>query len=147
MNQLHEIISADKNPSQKRRGRGNAAGGGNTSGRGNKGQKARTGGSVPARFEGGQTPYYMRIAKKKGFKHHRKFRIMRINLKDLAKLAKDGKLIFEDLVKTQIIKAGAKLKILGEGDIKDALQVQAHYISKSALDKIEKAGGKVEILK
>lgn len=147
MEQLQDMVGVEKHKTKKRLGRGNSAGGGNTSGRGNKGQKARTGGSVPAHFEGGQTPYFMRIAKKKGFRHHRKFSIMLLNLKDLANLAKDGTLTVEALVASQVIKSDTKLKILGEGEIKSALTVQAHFVSKSARAKIEAAGGKIEIIK
>ena len=75
---LHGAVKGTRYPSRKRVGRGNSAGGGNTSGRGNKGQKARTGKKLSAKFEGGQMPLVQRIAKKKGFRAHRKFSVFRL---------------------------------------------------------------------
>jgi large subunit ribosomal protein L15 len=146
MNNINEIISVARTKAKKRVGRGNSAKGGNTSGRGNNGQKARTGGSIPARFEGGQTPFWKRIGKKKGFMHHRKINVVSINLKELAELATAGTLTIDAMVAKQVLKKGEKLKILGHGDVISAINVQAHHVSKSALAKIEKAGGKVEMI-
>ncbi len=146
MEQLHAITDVNPNKTRKRIGRGSSAGGGTTAGRGTKGQKARTGGSVPARFEGGQMPYFRRIAKKKGFKHHRKFRTFRINLKDLPRYVIDGKLSVDELIKSKKIMTDTRVKILGEGEVKEPYQIQAHQISDSAAKKIEAAGGKVEVI-
>jgi len=146
MDQLHQIVLTDTNKPRKRVGRGNSAGGGGTAGRGTKGQKARAGGNIPARFEGGQTPYFRRIAKKRGFKHHRKFKVFRVNLKDLPRYVIEGKLSIDELVKSKKILPNTKVKILGEGEVKEAYLVQAHQISGSAVKKIEAAGGKVEIV-
>lgn len=147
MDQLHDIVGVAKNPARKRVGRGSSAGGGSTAGRGNKGQKARTGGNIPAYFEGGQIPLIRRLAKRRGFKSHRKFQVVKINLKDLAKYADNGKLDPKQLVETGKIMPGTKVKILGEGQVDSAYQVQAHLVSASAKTKIEAAGGTVEILK
>lgn len=146
MDQLHTITGADKSKSRKRVGRGSGAGGGTTAGRGTKGQKARSGGSVPARFEGGQVPYFKRIAKKKGFKHHRKFRIFKINLKDLPRYVKDDKMEIQDLVTSKKILLNTKVKILGEGGVSKAYHIQTHFISEPAAKKIKALGGKVEII-
>jgi len=146
MEQLHDIVGIKKNPSRKRVGRGSSAGGGNTSGRGNKGQKSRTGGQIPAYFEGGQTPLIRRLAKRRGFRSHRKFKILRINLKDLAKYAKDGQIIVRQLIAEGQITPGTKVKILGEGGITAPYTVQVHFVSGSARAKIEEQGGSVEII-
>lgn len=146
MDQLHTITSVSSNKPRKRIGRGSSAGGGSTAGRGTKGQKARAGGNIPARFEGGQMPYFRRIAKKRGFKHHRKFKIFRVNLKDLPHYVVNGKLLVDELIKSKKIMPDTKVKILGEGEVKEPYQIQAHQISKSAAQKIEAAGGKIEVL-
>lgn len=147
MDAMHEIVGISKSPARKRVGRGSSAGGGSTAGRGNKGQKQRTGGSVPAYFEGGQTPLIRRLAKRRGFKSQRKFHEVRINLKDLPKYAEDGQLTITKLIENHQIMPGTKVKILGEGTLTGAYQVQAHSVSASARAKIEEQGGKVEIVK
>ena len=147
MDQLHQITADHQKKTRKRVGRGASAGGGGTAGRGTKGQKARSGGSIPARFEGGQMPYFRRIAKKRGFKHHRKFKIFRINLKDLPRYIVDGKLTIAGLIDSKKILPGTKVKILGEGEVKEPYQVQAHQLSESAVKKIEAAAGTVDIIK
>ncbi|MFA5009683.1 MAG: 50S ribosomal protein L15 [Patescibacteria group bacterium] len=146
MDQLHDITGIAKHPDRKRVGRGYSAGGGSTAGRGNKGQKARTGGNVPAYFEGGQTPLIRRLAKRKGFRSHRKFSVVRINLKDLVKYTDDYKLNIQHLIETSLINPDTKVKILGEGELTGSFQVQAHFISAQARAKIEAQGGKVEIV-
>lgn len=147
MEQLHEIVGITKNPTRKRVGRGVAAGGGSTAGRGNKGQKARTGGKIPAYFEGGQTPLIRRLAKRRGFHPHLKFSSMRINLKDVPRYAKDGKLNIQQMIELGEIMPDTKVKILGEGQLSGSFQVQAHFISAGARAKIEEQGGSVEIIK
>lgn len=147
MDQLHQITSTATNPARKRIGRGASAGGGTTAGRGTKGQKARTGGQIPARFEGGQIPYFRRLAKKRGFKHHRKFSIFKLNLKDLPRYVKDGQVTIAALTAAGQIGPTTKVKLLGEGQIDTAYQVQTHLVSGSAADKIKAAGGTVEIVK
>lgn len=146
MEQIHEITSIGRNKNRKRVGRGSSAGGGSTAGRGNKGQKARTGGSIPAYFEGGQTPWMMRLKKKKGFKSHRKFNVFRVNLGDLAVFAPEGTFGLDTLMETKRIEPGTKVKILGTGEVTRAYTVSTHFISESAKAKIEAAGGTVEIV-
>ena len=92
-------------------------------------------------------PYFRRIAKKRGFKHHRKFSIFRINLKDLPRYAQDGRLAAADLYKSQQLPSTTKVKLLGEGNVDKAYQVQVHLVSGGAADKIKAAGGSVEIIK
>ncbi|MFH0905639.1 MAG: 50S ribosomal protein L15 [bacterium] len=145
--QLHDLVGVDRHPQRKRVGRGDASGKGSMSGRGSKGQKARTGGSIPARFEGGQTPLFRRIAKNKGFRHHRKWSILKINLKDLPRYVDaDGKLTLAGLATAGKVSAKTQVKILGEGEVKSVYQVQVHLISGRAADKIKAAGGTVEII-
>jgi large subunit ribosomal protein L15 len=147
MDAVHNIVGIDKSPDRKRVGRGSSAGGGTTAGRGNKGQKQRTGGNVPAYFEGGQTPLIRRLAKRRGFKSQRKFSVVKINLKDLAKYADDGQIVIAKLIENHQIMPDTKVKILGEGTLASAFQVQAHFVSASAKARIEEQGGKVEIVK
>lgn len=147
MEQLHDIVGISKAPNRKRVGRGSSAGGGSTAGRGNKGQKQRTGGNVPAYFEGGQTPLIRRLTKRRGFNPHLKFTAMLINLKDLAKYAPEGKLVVSELVEAGQINPDTKIKILGEGTVSSAYQIQAHFVSTGARAKIESAGGSIEIIK
>jgi len=117
-------------------GRGSSSGTGKTCGRGHKGQTSRSGGTKGVRFEGGQTPLYRRLPKR-GFSNilfEKKYNV--INLKDLAKF--DGEVNKESLG----LAKEDFLKILGEGEISKALTVSADKFSKSAKEKIEKAGGK-----
>ncbi len=147
MDAMHEIVGIAKQPARKRIGRGSSAGGGSTAGRGNNGQKSRTGGKIPAYFEGGQTPLIRRLTKRKGFRSHRKFSEIKINLKDVPRYAKDHKLDIKELIKTGMIMSDTKVKILGEGIITGVYQVQVHFISAGARAKIEEQGGTVEIIK
>ena len=130
----------------KRRGCGVGSGHGKTSGRGHKGMKARSGGGVRPGFEGGQMPSYRQMPKLKGFKN--KFREVSyaINVSRLAEI--DAEVI--DLAYLQENKkapsAAVALRILGNGEISKAVVVKASYISPSAKEKIEKAGGKVELI-
>ena len=130
--------------STKRLGRGSATGQGCTSGRGHKGQRSRSGKSVRRSFEGGQMPLIRRVPKR-GF-----FNLFRtdyeiVNLSEIAKRNFDGDITPEELKKKGLIKnSNKKVKILGMGDIAVALKIKAHSFSKSAREKIEKAGGTIE---
>ena len=133
-------------------GRGIGSGKGKTSTRGHKGQKSRSGVSIKS-FEGGQMPLYRRLPKR-GFKSLNKKNIAILNLskiqnmhdsnKELLKNSLDLKLLKE---KKLISKKYLKLKILGTGELKEKIEITAHYASKQALEKIEKAGGKINIIK
>ena len=132
--------------SKKRRGRGIASGCGKTSCRGNNGEGQRSGNSHKRGFEGGQMPSYRQMPKLKGFKN--KFREVSaaINVARLAELDVDT----IDLAYLQQNKkassAAVALRVLGNGEISKAITVKATYFSPSAKEKIEKAGGKAEIV-
>jgi len=143
---LHNLkIPYGAHKPKKLLGRGSGSGHGKTSTRGSKGQTSRTGRDFYAGFEGGQTPLIRRIAKR-GFTSvfKKEFQIVNLdalkNIKDtvvtLALLEEKG------LIKNQVI----AVKILGGGELKHPLTVQAHAFSKGAMDKIQKAGGKTEII-
>jgi large subunit ribosomal protein L15 len=128
----------------KRLGSGESSGHGKTSGKGHKGQKARSGGSLRLGFEGGQMPLIRRLPKR-GFNNaafHKNYAI--VNLSDLNAF-KEGTVINEQLLRdSNLIRGhGAGLKILGGGELKHALTVEADKMSASAREKIEKAGGTV----
>jgi len=124
----------------KRRGRGPGSGQGKTAGRGHKGQKSIAGYSRKKGFEGGQMPLHRRLPKR-GFTNIFKTEYTEINLVDLAKLA--GQEIGPKELRTAglIKKEAERVKILGRGEISAAKTIQAHKFSRSAQEKIEKAGG------
>ncbi|WP_084222164.1 50S ribosomal protein L15 [Thermodesulfobacterium hydrogeniphilum] len=133
---------------KKRVGRGHGSGHGKTSCRGHKGQKARKSPDISPWFEGGQTPIIRRLPKR-GFKNIFKIEYTVINIKDLAERFKENEIVdYESLQMKGLIKGKNKLiKILGDGEINIPLIVKVHAISRSAKEKIEKAGGKVELVK
>lgn len=130
----------------KRVGRGNASGQGGTSGRGHKGQKARSGASVPGWFEGGQMPIYRRLPKR-GFKNPFRKEYAVINVKDLADFEQGSVVDLAALKqKRKIRPSDMSVKLLAQGDITVALTVKLDKASQSALDKIVKAGGSFEAI-
>ena len=130
----------------KRVGRGFGSGHGKTSTKGHKGQKARSGGVKPAGFEGGQMPLQRRIPKR-GFTNIFRREYAVVNLSDLAKMAGSDTITPEVLKQKGLIKdMKAGVKVLGMGELKAKLTVRAHKFSKSALDKIQAAGGKAEVI-
>ncbi len=144
---LHELskpLGSTKAP--KRKGRGTATGQGKTAGRGMNGQKSRSGGGVRLGFEGGQMPLYRRIPKR-GFTNVFKKQWSVMNIADLDVYA-DGTEITPELLiadgKVKQVTAG--IKILGNGEITKKFTVKAHKFSKSAVEKIEAAGGKAEVI-
>ena len=133
-------------------GRGIGSGKGKTSGRGVKGQKSRSGVAIKS-FEGGQMPLYRRLPKR-GFNPINKINVAKINLDkiqyfiDQKKINPNDKINSELLKKLKIInKNSQKLKILGNGDIKVKINIEADLISKSAKKKLEKVGGLIQIKK
>lgn len=132
---------------KKRVGRGIGSGHGKTSTRGEKGQTSRSGDSkLPARFEGGQTPFIMRIPKR-GFKNPNKKEYTPINLNLLSSKFNDGDEVTpEKLIEIGAVKKGECVKILGNGEMDKKLTVKAHAFSASAKEKIEAAGGSVVVL-
>ncbi len=161
---LHDLRPAEGSRKERTRvGRGIAAGKGKTAGRGTKGQKARAGGSIPAWFEGGQTPLHMRIPKLRGFKNRFRIEYEVVNVGAISAAVERG--AFESPAKgakgkaTQItinqdiLRAvglvrtlNKPLKILGTGDVSTALFVVADAFTASARAKIEAAGGVVNVL-
>ena len=128
----------------KRLGRGSATGQGGTSGKGHKGQRSRSGGGVRRGFEGGQMPLIRRVPKR-GFINIFRTNYEIVNLSDIANKGLDGEITPEVLKSTGLIKnSKMKVKILGMGKITKALNIKAHSFSKSAREKIEKAGGTIE---
>src|SRR5579862_5642668 len=140
-------IRAPKKASEKRKrvGRGMGSGMGKTSTRGNKGQRSRSGSRMMRGFEGGQMPLHRRLPKR-GFTNIFRQEYAVVNLERLAGLG-ETTITPEVLAKAGIIKrAEQRVKILGDGELRSALTVHAHKFSKSAQEKIAKAGGKVEVL-
>jgi large subunit ribosomal protein L15 len=130
----------------KRVGRGVGSGSGKTSGKGHKGQKARSGGVKGAGFEGGQMPLQRRIPKR-GFTNIFRKEYSVVNLADLEKIAGSNPVTPETLMQNGLIKnLKAEVKVLGMGELKSKLTVRAHKFSKSALEKIQAAGGKAEVI-
>jgi large subunit ribosomal protein L15 len=139
-------IRAPKGSSEKikRVGRGMGSGMGKTSARGHKGQNSRTGSSFMRGFEGGQMPLHRRVPKR-GFTNIFKKEFNIINLDSLAALG-ETTITLEVLKKAGLARRKVPVKVLGTGELKSALTVHAHKFSKSAQEKIEKAGGKIEVL-
>lgn len=132
---------------KKRIGRGVGSGHGTTAGRGTKGQLARSGGKTRPGFEGGQMPLQRRIPRLKGFKNNRKKVFNIVNVEDLEIFKDEQTVDIETLREKGLIKKkGAPVKILGNGDLKKKLNVKADVFSKSAVEKIEKSGGKAEVI-
>ena len=133
-------------------GRGIGSGKGKTSGRGVKGQKSRSGVAIKS-FEGGQMPLYRRLPKR-GFNSFNNLKIAKINLDKIQMFIDKKKLNLNDTINVEILKKlkiinknSKKLKILGKGDIKQKINIQADLISKSAVEKLNKAGASVQINK
>ena len=145
---LHEL---EKNygatKARKRVGRGAGSGLGKTSGKGQKGQKARSGVSISATFEGGQLPLYRRIPKR-GFSNDMfKIEYAVINVEDLNRFD-DNTVVTPALLKeTGLVKQQlCGIKVLGNGTLNKKLTIQAHRFSSSALNKIEESGSKAEVI-
>jgi large subunit ribosomal protein L15 len=139
-------IRAPKKSSENRKrvGRGMGSGMGKTSTRGHKGQRSRSGSRMMRGFEGGQMPLHRRMPKR-GFTNVFRKEFTVVNLERLAALGETT--INPDVLrKAGIIKSQHPVKVLGDGELKTAITVQAHKFSKSAQDKITKAGGKFEVL-
>ena len=143
-------INGSINTKKKRIGRGQGSGKGGTSTRGHKGAKSRSGYSKKLGFEGGQMPLQRRIPKF-GFKNINRVEYQAVNLKVLQSLfdnkkIKKSNVNISDLIKNGLVSKNDLVKILGSGELKTALNIEAHKFSKSAQDKIEKSGGKIKII-
>ncbi|MDR0636514.1 MAG: 50S ribosomal protein L15 [Treponema sp.] len=127
-------------------GRGQGSGHGTTAGKGNKGQKARSGGKTYVGFEGGQMPLYRRLAQR-GFSNYPfKKEVQIVNLEMIEKAYNEGELVnVTSLTAKRLIKGKALVKILAHGDISKKLTFKVGAVSKAAKEKIEKAGGVVDV--
>jgi large subunit ribosomal protein L15 len=146
--ELSELRRAPGSISKKRRvGRGPGSGRGKTCGRGHKGQKSRSGGKVPPWFEGGQMPLARRVPIK-GFKSPSKRVYEVINLKDLERSGLEGDVTVDVLRAAGVVRGSKKpVKVLAVGEVTRALNLRVNAVSKQALEKIEAAGGTVELIK
>jgi large subunit ribosomal protein L15 len=133
---------------RKRVGRGPASGHGKTSTKGHKGHKARSGGGKAGGFEGGQMPLYRRLPKRGFLPHGGKDEYAVVNLKALAVFGANATVDPEALVTAGLIKRAQRrrVKILGDGEVAQALTVRAHAVSEAARTKIVERGGSVELL-
>jgi large subunit ribosomal protein L15 len=144
LNELSPAKGSRKAP--KRLGRGVGSGTGKTAGRGTKGFNSRSGGGVRPGYEGGQMPLQRRLPKR-GFRNIFKKNVAVINIRDLAKFDQGSVVDTDALVQAGLVKGKRDgVKLLGHGEIKYSLDVKVNQISKSAREKIEAAGGKVEVL-
>ena len=148
--QLNNLIKNNKK--KIRVGRGIGSGRGKTSSRGHKGQKSRSGVAIKS-FEGGQMPLYRRLPKR-GFKSLNKKNTAILNLSKIQNILDKSKDDIKNNLNLKILKDKnfinkkfIKLKILGTGEIKKNIEIPAHFASKQALSKIEKAGGKISLIK
>lgn len=145
MAELHDLSPpSGSHRNRKRVGRGPGSGTGKTSGRGEKGQKARSGGNVHPRFEGGQMPLIRRIPKR-GFKSRNRVEYQVVNVRDLDRV--DGDVSPESMRAAGLIGSMRKpVKVLGLGEVEKKLTVHAHKFSATAQAKIEAAGGTVSVI-
>lgn len=144
---LHELKAAEgSTKNRKRKGRGRATGQGTTAGRGMNGQNSRSGGGVRLGFEGGQMPLYRRLPKR-GFTNIFAKEYSEVNVTDLNRFEADAVVdltLMKQVGLVNQVKDG--VKILGNGELNKKLTVKAAKFSKSAIEKIEAAGGKVEVI-
>ena len=145
-----EILLSPKKGSVKkrvRRARGNASGLGGEAGRGHKGQKSRTGYSARSGFEGGQTPLYRRLPKKRGYGNPGKHDTVAVNLDQLDRHFSDGDVVdYMTLLQKKLIKKAKFLKVLGNGSLSKKLTIRVHTFSKSVPEKLQESGSSLEII-
>ena len=144
---LHELKKPEgSTKAPKRIGRGQGTGQGTTAGRGMNGQNSRSGGGVRLGFEGGQMPLYRRLPKR-GFNNKWAKEYAEVNIKDLNKFDDGATVDVAALIEKGIVKKALDgVKVLGNGELEKKLTVKAAKFSKSAAEKIEKAGGKAEVI-
>jgi large subunit ribosomal protein L15 len=145
--ELYELApEKGQHKNRKRVGRGVASGNGKTAGRGNKGQNARSGGGVRPGYEGGQMPIHRRLPKR-GFKNPFKKIFAIINIKDLNRFETNAIIDETTLIKSGLVKGDRDgIKLLGNGEINVPLTLKVDKVSESARQKIEVAGGKIEVI-
>ncbi len=144
---LHELRPAEgTNKSRKRVGRGPGSGLGTTAGRGMNGQNSRSGGGVRPGFEGGQMPLFRRIPKR-GFKNRNRIIWTTVNVEDLNAFEANTVVTPELLIEVGMVKKfNDGIKVLGDGELNVGLTVKANKFTQSAIEKIEAAGGKAEVI-
>jgi large subunit ribosomal protein L15 len=144
---INSLKPADgANRPKKRVGRGMGSGHGKTATRGYNGQLSRAGASIRPGFEGGQMPLHRRLPKR-GFNNIFRKEYLTVNLEKLAEFEANAKVDPQALKERGLVKnLRSEIKILGGGELKHAIHVRAHKFSKSAVEKIEKAGGSVEVI-
>jgi len=144
---LHEIKPADgSRRTRKRVGRGPGCGSGKTAGRGHKGQKSRSGYSSARGFEGGQMPLHRRLPKR-GFVNNFRKLYRTVNVERLNGLEAGSVVTPDSLYEAGLLRKGSRaVKVLGHGELNVALTVQAHKFTRSAVQKIEAAGGRAEVI-
>ena len=140
----HLKPSPGSSKSKLRKGRGESGKRGKTAGRGTKGTGARK--TVPAYFEGGQIPLYRRIPKLRGLKNKPKMSYVVVNVSDLQAKNLEGEVNIDTLKEMGLTRKKGLVKILGNGELKNTINLKVHSVSKLAKEKIEKAGGTVEII-
>ena len=150
MTMQKQTLSSEGSKTRKRKriGRGDASGNGSYSGKGMKGQNSRTGGGVRPGFEGGQLPLIKRLPSLRGFTNIFKTQYHAVNLDTILKVHPDGgEVSLETLVENGVLKdQKLPLKVLGRGEINVNLKVSAHKFTKSAREKIETAGGTIQVI-
>jgi large subunit ribosomal protein L15 len=143
----HELSSPGARRERKRVGRGIAAGQGKTAGRGTKGQKARAGGSIARYFQGGQNPIHKQLPYKRGFTNLFRVEYNVVNVGQLDQFEAGTDITVDLLVDRRLARKKTwPVKVLGEGELTKALTVRAHKFSQSAREKIEAAGGQVDVV-
>ena len=144
---LHELSPAPGSKKERKRvGRGIGSGNGKTAGRGHKGQNARSGGGVRLGFEGGQNPLYRRLPKR-GFNNRFRIEYAIVNVEDLNQFSAGTEVTPELLRESGLVKQMKDgIKVLGNGDLTVPLTVKANKFSQSAIEKIQAAGGKTEVI-
>ena len=145
--ELQDLVCTEgSKKNSKRVGRGHGSGWGKTAGKGHKGQNARSGGGVRPGFEGGQMPLQRRIPKR-GFNNIFAKKVIAINVGDLEKFGEGSVIDVNELINMGLVKSDFdKIKILDNGTLSKSLTVKAQMFSKSAVQKIEAAGGKAEVI-
>lgn len=144
LNELSPVKGSRK--SRKRLGRGIGSGKGKTAGRGTKGHNSRSGGGVRPGFEGGQMPLHRRLPKR-GFTNIFRKKFIEINLRDLANLESGSTVDERTLIRRGLVKGKRDgIKLLGHGEVKHPLAVKVQRVSRKARQKIEAAGGTVEVI-
>jgi large subunit ribosomal protein L15 len=148
--QLHDLKpNKGAHKDRNRVGRGTAAGQGKTAGRGMKGQNARAGGGVPLYHQGGNLPFFRKLPFKRGEGMNviNRVRYAEVNLDQLEEFTADAEITPDVLLDKGLINdLSMPVKILGRGDVSVSLKVKTHAISKNAQEKVESAGGSVEII-